>query len=249
VAGSSNFRTTQTGVSIAGILPVAKQHRFSLGVQGTLGQNSVDLNRLTWGNQFDGEMFDTQLGSNELFGSRSSQYFDLGAGILYEFKMEGKSFLSSDVSSFNVGIAGYHLTQPKQEFLTNTTDNLEMKIVAQFSGTFDLGTVPLSLVPSMFYAIQGSAKEITPGVLLKLRRGHETKYSGMFKESAIYIGAHYRFGDAIIPEIYLEFTDYMIGFSYDFSNSDLANVAGGAGGLEFSIRYIHQKKALKRASF
>jgi type IX secretion system PorP/SprF family membrane protein len=249
VAGSSNFGTSQTSVSISGILPIAKQHKFSLGIQGGLGQNSVDLNSATWGNQFDGESFNTQMGSNELFGLNSYQYFDLGAGVLYEFKMEGQSFLSSDVSSFNIGLAGYHLNQPKQQFLAHTTDKLPMKIVAQFSGTFDLGTVPLSLVPSMFYAIQSSTKEITPGMLLKLRRGHETKYSGMFKEAAVYFGAHYRLGDAIIPEIYLEFTDYMIGFSYDFSNSDLASAVGGAGGLEFSIRYIHQKKALKRASF
>tara|TARA_B100000809_G_C15119450_1_gene523730 strand:+ start:1392 stop:2447 length:1056 start_codon:yes stop_codon:yes gene_type:complete len=249
VAGSSNFGTSQTSISVSGILPIAKQHKVSLGIQGGLGQNSVDLSSSTWGNQFDGEAFNSQLGSNELFGLKSYQYFDLGAGVLYEFKMEGQSFLSSDVSSFNVGIAGYHLNQPKQQFLAHKTDKLPMKIVAQFSGTFDLGTVPLSLVPSIFYAIQGSTKEITPGMLLKLRRGHETKYSGMFKESAIYFGAHYRVGDAIIPEIYLEFTDYMIGFSYDFSNSDLSNASGGAGGIEFSIRYIHQKKALKRASF
>lgn len=249
VAGSSNFGTSQTSISISGILPIAKHHKFSLGIQGGLGQKSVDLNTVTWGNQFDGEAFNTELGSNELFGLRSYQYFDLGAGVLYEFKMEGQSFLSSDVSSFNVGIAGYHLNQPKQQFLAHTTDRLPMKIVVQFSGTFDLGTVPVSLVPSMFYAIQGSTKEITPGMLLKLRRGHETKYSGMFKEAALYFGAHYRLGDAIIPEIYLEFTDYMVGFSYDFSNSDLASALGGANGIEISIRYIHQKKALKRASF
>jgi len=249
VAGTSNFGTSQVSISVSGILPIAKQHRISLGIQGGLGQNSVDLNSVTWGNQFDGEFFDLQLASNELLGLRSYQYFDLGAGVLYEFKLEGQSFLSSDVSNFNVGLAGYHLNQPNQQFFEQTTDKLPMKIVAQFSGTFDLGNVPLSLVPSVFYAVQGATKEITPGILLKLRRGHDTKYSGMFKKSAIYLGAHYRLGDAIIPEIYLEFTDYMVGFSYDFSNSDLGNAAGGASSLEFSVRYIHQKKALKRASF
>ena len=249
VAGSSNFGTSQASISISGILPITRKHKLSLGIQGGLGQNSVDLNTVTWGSQFDGEEFDTQLGSNELFGLRSSQYFDLGAGVFYEFKMEEQSFLSSDVSSFNLGIAGYHLNQPMQQFLTHTVDKLPMKIVAQFSGTFDLGTIPFSLVPSMFYVVQGATQEITPGMLLKLRTGHETKYSGMFKEAALYFGAHYRIGDAIIPEIYLEFTDYMIGFSYDFSNSDLASAVGSNGGVEFSIRYIHQKKALKRASF
>lgn len=249
VAGTSNFGSSLTSISISGILPVAEHHKFSLGIQTGLGQNSVDLNTLTWGSQYNGLAFDSELATNELYGLRSSQYLDLGAGIFYEFKMEGTSFLSSDVSSFNVGVAGYHLNEPSQEFLAHSTDNLPMKIVAQFSGTFDLGTVPLSLVPSVFYATQASSKEITPGMLFKLRKGHETKYSGMFKEAAIYFGAHYRVGDAIIPQIYLEFTDYMIGFSYDYSSSDLAKATGGANGIEFSIRYIHQNKALKRASF
>ena len=106
-----------------------------------------------------------------------------------------------------------------------------------------------SISPFCFYFFQASTKEITPGMLLKLRRGHDTKYSGMFKKAAIYFGVHYRVEDAIIPQIYLEFTDYMIGVSYDYSSSDLANAAGGAGGVEISIRYIHQKKALQRAAF
>lgn len=249
VAGKSNFGTSQTGISISGVLPVAKQHTFSVGMQSALGQYSVDLNQLTWGSQFDGEAFDNSINSSELYGLRSSNYFDVGAGILYEFKTEGNSFLSSDISTFNVGISGYHLNEPKQEFLAHTSDRLPIKIVAQFSGTFDLGLVPLSLVPSMFYAVQAGTKEITPGMLLKLRKGRETKYSGMFKESAIYFGAHYRIGAAIIPQLYVEFTDYMIGISYDLNNSDFSNVKGGASSLEISIRYIHHSKALQRASF
>ncbi len=249
VAGTSNFGSSQTSLSISGILPVAEQHKLSLGIQTGLGQNSVDLNTLTWGNQYDGKTFNSSLNTNELYGLRSSQYFDLGAGFLYEFRKEGNSYLSSDVSTFNIGIAGYHLNEPAQQFLAYSTDKLPMKFIAQFSGTFDLGYAPVSLVPSVFYATQASSKEITPGMLLKIRRGHDTKYSGMFKEAAIYFGGHYRVGDAIIPEIYLEFTDYMIGFSYDYSSSDLANSTGGANGIEFSIRYIHQKKALQRASF
>jgi len=249
VAGTSNFGITQTGISISGILPVAEQHTFSLGIQSALGQNSVNFNTLTWGNQFNGEVFDPNNNSNESIGLKSTQFFDLGVGVVYEFNTEEASFLSSDVFTFNVGIAAYHLNKPKQEFLSNTMDELPRKIVAQFSGSFDLGHIPMSLVPSLFYAVQRNSKEIMPGLLFKLRRGHDTKYSGMFKEAALYVGAHYRVGDAIIPELYLEFTDYMIGISYDYNNSDFANVKGGASSVEFSIRYIHHSKALQRASF
>jgi hypothetical protein len=157
--------------------------------------------------------------------------------------------LGSDISSFNVGVGAYHLNSPKQQFLSYTEDEIPMKIIAQLSGTFDIRNTKASIVPSMFYAIQGPYREITPGMLIKLKFGNSTKYSGLFKESAIYFGSHFRLKDAIIPQVYLEFSDYMLGISYDYNNSELSNVTGGNGGFEISIRYINKPKALQRASF
>ena len=153
------------------------------------------------------------------------------------------------MSSFNFGIAGYHLNKPKQDFFSDTEDEIPMKIITQFSGTFDITNTQVSLVPSVFYAIQGPYKEITPGMLFKIKFGNSTKYSGLFKQGAIYFGSHYRLKDAIIPEVYFEFTDYVIGVSYDYNNSDLNTVTGGNGGFEVSIRYINKPKAIQRASF
>jgi len=249
VAGQSEFGNFQTGLSFNGILPIGNNHTLSLGIQPAFGQYSASLAQLTWGSQFNGEEFDTELNSNETFGLKSSRYFDLGAGIYYEFKNSSSEFLGSDLSSFNVGVAGYHLNKPTQDFFSETSDEIPMKFVAQFSGTFDIRETKLSLVPSMFYATQGPYQEITPGMLFKFRIGNATKYSGLFKQGAVYFGGHYRIKDAIIPQVYLEFTDYMIGVSYDYNNSALSSVTGGNGGLEISIRYINRPKALQRASF
>ncbi len=249
VAGKSDFGNFQAGLSFSGILPIADNHTISLGIQGAYGQYSASLARLTWGNQFNGEEFDLEVNPNETFSIQSSRYFDLGTGIYYEFKNTTTEFLGSDMSSFNVGVAGYHLNKPKQDFLSDTEDEIPMKIIAQFSGTFDMKSSSLSLIPSMFYAIQGPHKEITPGLLFKIRMGNSTKYTGLFKQGAVYFGSHYRVGDAIIPQVYLEFTDYMIGVSYDYNNSALSSVTGGNGGFEISIRYINRPKAIQRASF
>jgi len=53
----------------------------------------------------------------------------------------------------------------------------------------------------------------------------------------------------MVEDYYIEFTDYMIGISYDYNNSDLSSATGGNGGFEISIRYINKTKALQRASF
>lgn len=249
VAGSADFGNFLGGLSVSGILPVGDNHTLSLGLQGGFGQYSASLSRLTWGSQFNGEEFDTELNSNETFANNAPKYFDLGAGLYYRFKNTSVAFVGSDISSFNVGIAGYHLNTPKQDFLSGTQDEIPMKIIAQFSGTFDVRGTKLALVPSMFYAMQGPYRETTPGMLFKIKMGNSTKYSGFFKEGAVYFGAHYRLKDAIIPELYLEFSDYMIGVSYDYNNSDLSSVTGGNGGFEISVRYVNRPKAIQRSSF
>ncbi|MGB0887184.1 MAG: PorP/SprF family type IX secretion system membrane protein [Vicingaceae bacterium] len=249
VAGKSEFGNLQVGLSFSGVLAIARNQTVSLGIQTAYGQYSAKLNALSWGNQFNGERFDPRVNSNERFGLLSSRYFDLGTGIYYEFKNSKTAFLGSDLSSFNFGIAGYHLNKPKQTFLNNSEDVLPVKIVAQFSGTFDLSDSKISLVPSVFYAKQSSFKEITPGLLFKLRFGNSTKYSGMFKQGAIYFGSHYRLSDAIIPQVYLEFSDFMLGVSYDYNISETSNVTGGNGGFEISIKYVNKPKALQKSSF
>ena len=248
-AGSSNFGNTVAALSASGILPVARNHTFSGGIQFGYGQYSANLANLTWGSQFNGSEFDLELNNNESILNQNSKYLDASAGLYYQFKNVANRFLGTDMSSFNIGIAGYHLNKPKQSFLSNTESELPMKIIAQASGTFDLTSTKVSLQPSMFYAIQGPFTEITPGMLLKLKFGASTKYTGFFKESAIYFGAHYRLNDAIIPQMYLEFADYMIGISYDYNTSDLSTATGGNGGFEISFRYVNKPKALQRASF
>jgi type IX secretion system PorP/SprF family membrane protein len=250
VAGKSNFGNLQISISSAAVLAVARNQTVSLGLQAAYGQYSANLSTLSWGNQFTGEGFDSQISSNENFALRSSKYLDLSSGVYYEFKNSNSSFLGSELSSFNIGIAGYHLNQPKQSFLSDSEDVLPMKIVTQLAGTFDVAQSKLAIVPSLFYAKQRSFNELTTGVLVKIKMGKDaTKYSGMFKQGAIYFGGHYRFKDAIIPQVYLEFTDYMFGVSYDYNTSGLSSVTGGNGGFEISIKYINKPKALQKSSF
>lgn len=248
-AGSSDFGNTMVGLSASGILPVANNHTFSLGLQAGYGQYSANLSNLTWGNQFNGSEFDLGLNNNESIANQASKYLDVGAGIYYQFKNTSNQFLGTEVSSFDIGISGYHLNKPKQSFLSNTESEIPMKFLVQASGTFDIPSSRIAIQPSMFYAIQGPFTEITPGVLLKYKIGGTTKYTGFFTDGAFYLGAHYRIKDAIIPQLYFEFTDYMIGFSYDYNNSSLSSATGGNGGFEISFRYINKPKALQRASF
>jgi len=105
VAGKSNFGNLQIGFSPSAVLAIAQNQTLSLGIQAAYGQYSANLSSLTWGNQFNGEGFDSQANSNENFSIESSSYFDLGSGIYYEFKNTNSYFLGVEMSNVNIGIA------------------------------------------------------------------------------------------------------------------------------------------------
>jgi hypothetical protein len=65
-----------------------------------------------------------------------------------------------------------------------------------------------------------------------------SKYTGIYKESALSLGAHYRVGDAVIPSLLLEMGSFAVGIGYDLNVSGLKAATQSRGGMEVSIRYI-----------
>jgi hypothetical protein len=57
------------------------------------------------------------------------------------------------------------------------------------------------------------------------------------KNYAVYGGINYRLRDAIIATGMVEYGNYQIGLSYDFTVSRLASASAGRGAMEFNLRY------------
>jgi hypothetical protein len=53
-----------------------------------------------------------------------------------------------------------------------------------------------------------------------------------------YLGTWYRFNDAVIPYMGLEFADWHFGLSYDVNTSSLKAASNSRGGIELSLIYI-----------
>jgi hypothetical protein len=94
--------------------------------------------------------------------------------------------------------------------------------------------------------LQGPAKEINMGLLARVMLRAASKYTGIYKESAISLGAYYRIGDAIIPSLLLEFGSFAIGMGYDVNISRLKAATQARGGMEISIRYINPNPFMYR---
>lgn len=242
-AGDSQFGLTQANLCVAGIIPMDKTSTISLGVSIGGAQHKANLGSLTWGNQYNGTSFDQTVNSNEVDPVNSFIYADLGAGLYYEY-FSGKATLDrNEAKRLSLGVAYYHLNQPVQHYFS-VTEKLYGKLVATVNGHFDKSGTKISIRPSVMYVMQGPSSEVTVGCAVRYRIKNGTKITGFINESGISLGVHYRFKDAVIPQIYVELGDLAFGVSYDLNVSSYKSASHIQGGPEVSLKYFIQKGAL-----
>ncbi|HSK11608.1 MAG TPA: type IX secretion system membrane protein PorP/SprF, partial [Phnomibacter sp.] len=61
-----------------------------------------------------------------------------------------------------------------------------------------------------------------------------------YNPTTLYAGAWYRFNDALIPYLGLEWSSFRFGASYDVNTSSLKAVSQGRGGFEVSLIYVYR---------
>jgi type IX secretion system PorP/SprF family membrane protein len=242
-AGDSHFGLTQANLCLAAILPVSKESKFSMGMSFGGAQKKLDLSGLSWGNQYDGTGFNNAAANGEPIGDVSINYFDLGAGLYYQWSNGKVKFERNEKRKLDVGVSYFHMNQPSMKFLS-VPEKLYGKLVVNVSGYLDKSASKLSFLPSAIYFQQGKATEITVGCALRYRIKDDTKITGLITESALSIGVHYRVGDAIIPAVYFSVGDFFIGVSYDVNVSSYKKVSKYNGGAEISLKYNILKGAL-----
>ena len=242
-AGDSQFGLTQVNLCIAGILPVSKESKFSMGISVGGAQHKANLASLTWGNQYNGQGFDPNINSNENETVSSFMYVDLGAGIYYEYNTGKVTFERNEAKRFAIGVAYYHLNRPTQKYFS-VSEKLYGKVVATLNGHFDKTGTKISIRPSAMFVMQGPSMEITAGCAVRYRLKNGTKITGFYSESGIALGVNYRLNDAVIPYLFYELKDFGIGISYDLNISSYKAASNMNGGVEVSLKYFIQKGAL-----
>ncbi len=242
VAGDAKFGTKNFSLSVAGIIPVESDQTVSAAIQVGGAQRSGNLSALTWGNQFDGTGFDTQIPSNEGDGMSSFFYGDIGAGIFYNYTGYNHTLLRKELSNLYGGVAYYHLNKPTLQYRNGTSDKLHSKLVGMAGMQWDIPKSLWAFAPSFVYMKQGPHQEIMGSLLMKFRMKEGTKYTGIYTESYLGMGLTYRNKDAIAPQVLIEFGSYKIGLLYEFTTSNLNAVS--KGGFEVSFQWANMNTAL-----
>ena len=91
------------------------------------------------------------------------------------------------------------------------------------------------LFASGMYQQQGKASEIVLGAATGfiMNPNHEDEIAN----SVFYLGAWYRYGDAIAPYVGFEWSKAKLGVSYDVNLSGFTPATKGNGALEISLIY------------
>lgn len=243
-AGDSKFGTNSASLSFSGILPLDDRSKFAAGLQFGIGQRSAKIEDLTWGNQFTGTGFDTDIASNEVNTLNSFLYADAGLGVNYEFDNTSEKFDGYDEIKLNVGAALFHVNTPALKYTTAPDDEVAMKFIAHAKFRYDIPGSKVSFVPQAMFVKQGPHQEIYGGASIRIQLRNGTKFTGLIQENALSFGLQTRIKDAITPSLLIELTDYAIGFSYDLSLGSLGSTNAAAGGFELTFRYVNLRDAL-----
>jgi type IX secretion system PorP/SprF family membrane protein len=138
--------------------------------------------------------------------------------------------------NFYAGAAVDHLTEPNESFTGNQASPLSMKITAHVGAVVPIGGGPsasTTFSPNLLFQTQGSNRQLVPGAYIGL--------------GPIIVGAYYRYvftnSDAAIALIGLQQSFYRIGYSYDFTVSELSSAISGAHEVSLAVEFGIKKKS------
>jgi type IX secretion system PorP/SprF family membrane protein len=204
-------------------------HQVSVGFQGTYAQKRLNTSNLKFEDQLRSDGF-TGI-TAEIFDPQqvNINYFDLNAGILF-------SGVTGANLSYYVGSSVYHINTPRESF-TGADFALQPRYTVHGGAYFPLSKTTL-LHTTALYQAQAGASEVVVGGALGINIGRDVEFNPV----TFYVGSWYRFQDAIIPYVGMEFGSMRLGGSYDVNTSALKSVSSSRGGFEVSLIYINQPK-------
>jgi type IX secretion system PorP/SprF family membrane protein len=221
------FTSTYTSTSLAYHVQVNSSQRLGLGVQASYATRQLDFSRLTFGEQFVGENFDTTLPSGETSLSALKPFISVSAGLLYN--------IQTDELDLDMGAALFHINKPKQSFTSNTEQLLPVKQSVHLSATYSPGA-QLSYHMSGIYQKQGNQQYFSVGGAAGIQLPNSTN------NRMLWAGMWYRNNDAIYPYVGLLTGNMQLGFSYDLSVSKQVQNTSLPGSFELSLIFRQSSK-------
>jgi type IX secretion system PorP/SprF family membrane protein len=227
--GSINLTTLSGNAALSYNKNLNEEHGtfLSIGLMSGYLQRNYDPLKMTFGNQYtSGIGYDPNNPTGENLPNPKISQMDFGAGINYTSNTG-----ADNKTNYSVGVAGYHLTRPENNFFANNAGlRQDFRWNVHASANWLL-TETWSLQAQSNLMLQGNYREIILGGLV----GRKNAESANEDVLVFYSGLIYRVGDALIPIVKIDYNDLTFGMSYDMNLSKLQAASNLKGGFEISI--------------
>ena len=225
-AGDGVLTNNYAGVSIAYHKGLDENgyHQLGAGFQGTYINKRLDITRVKFQDQLTPFGFTGVTSESFSNDQVNLSYFDLNAGVLYNGSTNG-------YNNFYLGASMYHINRPKESFQKGNY-LLSARTTLQAGGRIPVGPYN-SLHIAANHSMQAKAHNTMIGGAYALNLNQDEE-----NPTNVYFGTWFRFGDAIIPYVGLEFGEWHLGTSYDVNVSSLKPASNSRGGVEISLIYI-----------
>lgn len=224
IMGSHNFRLSKDTT-----------HSIQFGWNAAYQTRSIDFSQLTYGEQFNGNVFDPDL-PHEGAGKQSVRLANFGFGLGYDWYKEERR-------KFRIGLAVLNVTQPAITHLTSDFAVLPRRITASFTSRFRLN-YDLDIEPYGLYQRQNQYQELVLGTSFRYTLDHR-----FFHYRAVFVGISSRIGDAANGIVGYYHGSWKFGASYDVNYSPFTNASNYRGGFELSAVYIWHNVLPRRVRY
>ncbi|NCU04465.1 MAG: type IX secretion system membrane protein PorP/SprF [Chitinophagaceae bacterium] len=221
VAGRGNLRSNKVYGSVAYHQMIGLSSLLSAGFNAGYASKRIDITKFTFDNQWNGKIFDAGAPTGEAqLTNPNTAYFDLQVGMNY-------AYFPTENTYINAGVSVHHINKPKETFFSNGTNEVPRRYIGFLNGSFKINDDWI-VNPNAYFSSQAKANETVFGANLA--------YNVMGDGSMVLFGgAYYRWNDAAVAMIGLEWKDIRFTFTYDATTSSLSRYNSTYGAYEFSL--------------
>jgi len=218
------YKTAYASLNLAYLLSLDEEgnSRLGVGLAGIYGNRRIDFSQLTFTSQFASRGFNTALPTGENALANMSNYFSVGAGILFTHQLDGYLI--------KVGAGGYHFNTPRQTLVTDVYEEIPTRYTAHGSVTAKL-TPQLSMNLCAIYQSQVGNSFFSGGAILGfMPNGTEGGLS-------IDVGTFYRNTKTLSPYLGVQFNKLNAGLSYDLNMDNKGLGLNSMRAWELGVRF------------
>jgi len=231
ISGDSHYSINQLYVPVSHIQYLENDTNisFSFGLMPGISNIAFRTGKLSFDNQFDGDVYNAALSTGENFPTLSRTYFDVGAGLTAQYKFKTTGYV-------NVGTAFSHFNRPRVSFFKNDAIRLYAKSNSFLSVKYPFNQ-KIAAHGDVMYEKQGPFHE----TVLSLRASYLLDPANNI---ALYGGVSSRLKDAFIILLGMDYKDYKFGFAYDINYSKFIAATNKRGAFEIGMIYIFRKNKM-----